>query len=109
MVDYGLLPPEVNSARIYAGPGAASLVTAATAWSNLAADFQAAATGHRSVIEALTTGQWLGPASAQLVSAVSPFITWLSNSADQAAEAASQAVRRPVRTSRRSRPVCHRR
>ncbi|WP_236983385.1 PPE family protein [Mycobacterium kiyosense] len=90
-MDYGLLPPEVNSARIYAGPGAASLVTAATAWSNLAADFQAAATGHRSVIEALTTGQWLGPASAQLVSAVSPFITWLSNSADQAAEAASQA------------------
>ena len=25
MVDYGLLPPEINSARIYAGPGVASL------------------------------------------------------------------------------------
>ncbi|QLL05293.1 PPE family protein [Mycobacterium vicinigordonae] len=91
MVDYGLLPPELNSARIYAGPGAASLVTAATAWSGLAADFQAAASGHRSVIESLTSGPWLGPASAQLVSAVSPFITWLSNSAEQAAEAATQA------------------
>ena len=92
MVDYGLLPPEINSARIYAGPGAASLVTAAVAWNALAADFQAAASGHRSVIEVLTSGPWLGPASAQLVSAVSPFITWLSSSSEQAAETAGQAT-----------------
>ncbi|MDP7706550.1 MULTISPECIES: PPE family protein [unclassified Mycobacterium] len=91
MVDYGMLPPEINSARIYAGPGAASLVSAAVAWENLAADFAAAASGHRSVIETLTSGPWLGPASTKLVSAVSPFITWLSNSAEQAAETASQA------------------
>ncbi len=97
MVDYGMLPPEINSARIYAGPGAASLVSAAMAWNNLAADFAAAATGHRSVIEVLTSGPWLGPASAQLVTAVSPFITWLSSSSEQAAEAASQAARRGVR------------
>lgn len=91
MVDYGLLPPEINSARIYAGPGAGSLITAAVAWSNLAAEFQAAASGHRSVVETLTSGPWLGPASAKLVSAVSPFITWLSNSSEQAAETAGQA------------------
>ncbi|MHA7650228.1 PPE family protein [Mycobacterium sp. ML4] len=92
MVDYGLLPPEINSARIYAGPGAASMVSAAVAWENLAADFAAAASGHRSVIEALTSGPWLGPASAKVVSAVSPFITWLSTSSEQAAETASQAA-----------------
>lgn len=91
MFDYGLLPPEINSGRIYAGPGAGSLAAAAVAWSDLAADLQAAATGHRSVIESLTSGPWLGPAAAHLASAVSPFIAWLSNSADQAAEAASQA------------------
>jgi PPE-repeat protein len=91
MVDYGLLPPEINSARIYAGPGAGSLIAAASAWSGLAEDFAAAATGHRAVIETLTSGPWLGPASAQLVSAVSPFITWLSTSAEQAAQTASQA------------------
>lgn len=91
MVDYGLLAPEINSARIYSGPGPGSLVAAAAAWSNLAADLQEAAAGHRSVIEALTSGPWLGPAAAQLVSAVSPFITWLSTSAEQAAEVASQA------------------
>lgn len=92
MVDYGLLPPEINSARIYAGPGAASLITAAVAWNNLAADFQAAASGHRSVIEGLTSGPWLGPASTKLVAAVSPFIIWLNSSSEQAAEAASQAA-----------------
>jgi PPE-repeat protein len=91
MVDYGLLPPEINSARIYTGPGAGSLIAAASAWSGLAEDLAAAASGHRSVIEGLTSGPWLGPASAQLVSAVSPFITWLSNSAEQAAQTASQA------------------
>lgn len=91
MVDYGLLPPEVNSARIYSGPGAGSLIAAAVAWGNWAADLQAAASGHQSVIEALTSGPWLGPASAQVVSAVSPFIQWLSNSAEQAGQAASQA------------------
>ncbi|WP_152175425.1 PPE domain-containing protein, partial [Mycobacterium tuberculosis] len=26
MVDVGALPPEINSARMYAGPGSASLV-----------------------------------------------------------------------------------
>lgn len=90
-MDYGLLPPEINSARIYSGPGPTSLIAAATAWSGLAADFAAAATGHRSVIETLTSGPWLGPASAQVVSAVSPFITWLSNSAEQASQTASLA------------------
>ncbi|WP_152022189.1 PPE domain-containing protein, partial [Mycobacterium tuberculosis] len=28
MVDVGALPPEINSARMYAGPGSASLVAA---------------------------------------------------------------------------------
>ncbi|MCV7076500.1 PPE family protein [Mycobacterium szulgai] len=91
MLDYGLLPPEINSGRIYTGPGAGPLLAAAAAWSGLAEDFQAAAAGHRSVIEGLTSGPWLGPASASLVAAASPFITWLDSSAVEAAEAASQA------------------
>lgn len=91
MVDYGLLPPEINSGRIYAGPGAGSFAAAAAAWGELATEFQVAATGHRSVIEVLTSGPWLGPASAQLISAVSPFIAWLSNSAEQAARTSTQA------------------
>jgi len=91
MLDYGLLPPEINSARIYAGPGASSLVTAASAWSGLASDLQAAVAGHRSVISALTSGPWTGPASVKLLAAVSPFISWLDLSAEEAAQSAIQA------------------
>ena len=91
MVDYGLLPPEINSGRIYTGPGSGPLLAAAAAWSGLAADYQAAAAGHRSVISELTSGPWLGPASASLLSAVTPFITWLDNSGVEAEQSASQA------------------
>src|SRR5260370_42048575 len=91
MVDYGSLPPEINAAKIYTGPGAESLVAAAAAWSGLASELQASVAGHRSVIDALTSGPWTGPASAKLQSAVSPFIAWLGLSAEEGAQAASPA------------------
>jgi PPE-repeat protein len=91
MVDYGLLPPEINSGRIYTGPGSGPMLAAAAAWSGLAADYAAAAAGHRSVISELTSGPWLGPASESLLSAVIPFITWLDSSAVEGEQAASQA------------------
>jgi PPE-repeat protein len=91
MIDYGLLPPEVNSVRLYAGPGSGSMLAAATAWGGLADDLQSAASAHRSVIAELTGGPWLGPASASLLSAVAPFIAWLDASSDEAAAAAGQA------------------
>ena len=40
-MDFGLLPPEINSGRIYSGPGSAPLLAAAAAWSGLAADLRA--------------------------------------------------------------------
>ncbi|HZC52410.1 MAG TPA: PPE domain-containing protein, partial [Mycobacterium sp.] len=39
-MDFGALPPEVNSARMYAGAGSTSLTTAASAWNALAAELQ---------------------------------------------------------------------
>ncbi|OSC40842.1 PPE family protein [Mycobacterium decipiens] len=90
-MDYGVLPPEINSGRMYAGPGAGSLLAAEAAWAGLAAELNSVAAGHRSVISGLTSGPWLGPASTSLVAATSPFVAWLDSSAEQAELAASQA------------------
>lgn len=48
MIDYGMFPPEINSGRLYAGPGAAPMLTAANAWDELAAELSTAATGYGS-------------------------------------------------------------
>jgi PPE-repeat protein len=42
-MDFGALPPEVNSARMYAGPGAGSMLAAAAGWDGLAADLHSTA------------------------------------------------------------------
>jgi PPE-repeat protein len=41
-VDYGVLPPEINSGRMWGGPGSASLAASAAAWQALAADLGSA-------------------------------------------------------------------
>lgn len=38
MLDFGALPPEINSGRMYAGPGSGPLLAAAAAWDALAAE-----------------------------------------------------------------------
>lgn len=91
MSDFSLLPPEINSARMYAGAGAGPLFTAATAWDGLAADVRASASSFDSVISGLIGGPWSGPASEAMVRAAAPYASWLSESAAQAEAAAAQA------------------
>ncbi len=43
MLDFGALPPEINSGRMYAGPGPGSMLAAATAWQSLAEELNSAA------------------------------------------------------------------
>lgn len=92
IVEYGALPPEVNSARIYAGPRSGPLLAAASAWDGLAAELHATAGAYHSVISDLTSEEWLGPASISLASAVTPFIEWMSLTAAQAERIADQAM-----------------
>ncbi|KBM18763.1 hypothetical protein X407_02054, partial [Mycobacterium tuberculosis XTB13-201] len=40
ILDFSWLPPEINSARIYAGAGSGPLFMAAAAWEGLAADLR---------------------------------------------------------------------
>jgi PPE-repeat protein len=89
--DLGLLPPEVTSAQIYAGPGSGSLMAAASAWNGVAAEMTSAAMGLDQVITQLSGDEWLGPASAAMAAAVQPYLEWMATSAAQAEEAATQA------------------
>ncbi|OBF57061.1 hypothetical protein A5787_25575 [Mycobacterium sp. 852002-50816_SCH5313054-b] len=91
MSDFSLLPPEINSARMYAGAGAGPLFTAATAWDGLAADLRASASSFHSVISALIGGPWSGPASEAMAAAAVPYVSWLAGSAAQAEAASAQA------------------
>lgn len=52
MLDFAQLPPEVNSALMYAGPGSGPMLAAAAAWEALAAELQTTA----STYDALITG-----------------------------------------------------
>ena len=91
MVDFGALTPEVNSARMYAGPGSSSLQAAASAWNGLAAELQSAAQGYETVITQLSSDEWTGAASASMASAAQPYVSWMSTTAAQAEQAATQA------------------
>jgi PPE-repeat protein len=90
-MDYGALPPEINSARMYAGPGAGSMLVAAAAWDGLAADLNSTAASYGSVISGLTDESWQGPASTSMAAAATPYVTWMSATAAQVEQAANQA------------------
>ncbi|WP_204079308.1 PPE family protein [Mycobacterium riyadhense] len=91
MFDFGVLPPEINSGRMYSGPGSASMMAAATAWDRLAAELDLTAAVYGSVVSELTSSQWMGPASVAMVAAATPYVEWLSATARQAEQAGMQA------------------
>jgi hypothetical protein len=86
-MDFGALPPEVNSARMYAGAGSAPLLVAAAGWDGLAEDLYAAAAGYGSVVSGLTAVSWRGPASVSMAAAAASYVGWLNASAALAAQA----------------------
>ncbi|SRX95236.1 PPE family protein PPE33 [Mycobacterium tuberculosis H37Rv] [Mycobacterium shimoidei] len=89
---FAAFPPEFNSGRMYAGPGSDSMLAAAAAWDGLATDLQSAAASYSSVISALASGPWIGPSSLSMVAAITPYVSWMQQTAAQAHEAASQAT-----------------
>jgi PPE-repeat protein len=91
MIDFAALPPEINSARMYSGPGSASMLAAASAWNTLAAEMRSAAANYGSVITVLTTDGWFGPSSLSMAAAAAPYLEWLSATAAQAEQAGAQA------------------
>jgi PPE-repeat protein len=90
-MDFAMLPPEVNSGRMYAGPGSGPMLAAAAAWDGLAAELQSTAASYGSVISELSGGPWLGPSSASMTAATAPYLRWMAGAAAQAEQTATQA------------------
>jgi PPE-repeat protein len=90
-MEFATLPPEINSGRMYAGPGSGPLLAAAAAWETLAAELHSTANSYESVVSGLTTGPWQGPSSVSMAAAATSYVAWLSRTAAQAEQTASQA------------------
>jgi PPE-repeat protein len=91
VLDFALLPPEVNSGRMYSGPGPGPLLAASEAWDSLAAELGFAASGYGSALAELTSNSWVGPTSVAMLSAITPYIDWLTSTGAQAEETANHA------------------
>jgi PPE-repeat protein len=91
VVDFGALPPEVNSGLMYAGAGSGPMVAAAAAWDGLAAELSSAATSYRVVVSELTGQSWLGPSSVAMAASAAPYVAWMDTTAGQAEQTANQA------------------
>ncbi len=60
-MNFSVLPPEINSLRIFAGTGSGPMLAAAAAWDGLADELSTAAAAFSSVTSGLTGGSWQGP------------------------------------------------
>jgi PPE-repeat protein len=89
---YAAFPPEINSGRMYSGPGSGSMRAAAAAWSGLAAELQSTVGAYSSTIDGLVSGPWVGPSSAAMLAAVTPYLSWMQTASGTAGEAAAQAT-----------------
>lgn len=89
-MDFTVLPPEVNSARMYAGAGSGPFLAAAEAWTALSAGLHETAAGYRAVVSGLAAS-WLGPSSLAMQAAGASYAAWLTAAAAQADATAARA------------------
>jgi PPE-repeat protein len=90
-MDFGLLSPEVNSGRMYTGPGVGPMLAAAAGWDAVAAQLESTASGYSSEVSGLTGQLWFGPSSMRMAAAAAPYVAWLQATAAQAAQTSAQA------------------
>src|ERR1700744_2854679 len=90
-MDFAFLPPEINSGRMYTGPGAGPMLAAAAAWDDLAAELSSTAASYASTVSSLTGGTWQGPSSESMATAATTYVEWMNTTAAQAEETGNQA------------------
>jgi len=90
-MNYSVLPPEINSALMFAGAGSDPMLQAAAAWNGLAAELDSAAQSFASVTSSLAGQAWQGPSAQAMAAAATPYAGFLSAASTQAAGASAQA------------------
>jgi PPE-repeat protein len=90
-MDFAALPPEINSGRMYSGPGPGPMLAAAAAWEKAAAELYSTAASYSAVVAGLTADGWQGPSSLSMAAAAATYVGWMSAAATQAEQAANQA------------------
>ncbi|WP_435673526.1 PPE domain-containing protein, partial [Mycobacterium tuberculosis] len=93
-MNFSVLPPEINSGRMFFGAGSGPMLAAAAAWDGLAAELGLAAESFGLVTSGLAGGSgqaWQGAAAAAMVVAAAPYAGWLAAAAARAGGAAVQA------------------
>ncbi|ULP45089.1 PPE domain-containing protein [Mycobacterium lentiflavum] len=90
-MDFGALPPEINSGRMYVGAGSGPMLAAAAAWDELAAELFSTAALYGSTIQSLSVGPWTGPSSIAMAAAAAPYVQWMNATGAQAEQAGIQA------------------
>ncbi len=89
-MDWAFVPPEINSARMYTGPGLASLLAAAGSWDALSAELASTAESYESVLAGLDL-QWRGAAAESMAYSAARYMGWLQATAEQTKQTAMQA------------------
>ena len=83
VLDFAMLPPEFNSARM-------SLIEASVAWQQIATDLEESAASTAAAVSSVT-GVWQGPSALAMTQAVEPYLTWLRPTAQQSQQTAASA------------------
>src|SRR5271156_374210 len=91
MLEFGALPPEINSGLMYAGPGSGPMLAASAAWVALADELYLTASSYGLVISDLTSS-WLGPSSALMAAAAAPYVSWINAPAARAEQTPPRAA-----------------
>ena len=90
-MNFSVLAPEINSARMFSGAGSAPMLAAAAAWDGLADELASAASSFSAITSGLAGQAWQGPASAAMTAAAAPYTRFLSEAAARATGTAGQA------------------
>lgn len=89
-MNFGLLPPEINSARMHTGPGPDSMISASETWKELAVRLHEIGAEYRSVTSTLAQATQ-DPTVTVIGELTAAYVGWLNTVAAQAEQTALRA------------------